>query len=107
MRSWVSIRASTALSESLPRLLGAPGTTHTGCKFHSPYPPTIERSAGPEQAVSRVPQSGQDIPLAVQLTVERGGIDRDLGMSGEHRAHALGSGHQAHEAHVLDPPVPE
>src|SRR5256885_6421654 len=56
---------------------------------------------GAEQAIARVPQPGQDVAVLVELAVERGGEDGDIGVGLEHAPHALGRGDEAEEADAL------
>src|SRR5688500_3506291 len=54
------------------------------------------RSAvGAEDAVARVAQAGADVAVAVELAVERGGDDRDLGMGLAQGRDTLRRGHEA------------
>src|SRR5687768_1025175 len=69
--------------------------------------PVRVRSAGPEEAVARVAEAGKDVALVVQLAVERGGEDGDVGVHLEHAGDALGRGHDAEEADAARAGLPE
>src|SRR6266545_5003436 len=58
-------------------------------------------SARAEQAVARVPQAGEDVALVVELAVQGGGVDGDVGVGVEHGAHARGGRDEAQEANPL------
>src|SRR2546430_14214838 len=56
---------------------------------------------GAEEAIARIPQSRQDVAAVVELAVERGGEDGDVGVGLEHAAHALGRRDETQEADAL------
>src|SRR3954469_20666847 len=70
--------------------------------------PSAERSAlaggCAEDAVARVAEAGADVAVGVELAVQRGRPDRDVGMAGVDRLDALGSADQADEPQGAGPP---
>ena len=50
-----------------------------------------------EEPVAGVAEAGQDVPVLVQLAVERGGEDGDVGVRGVQAPDALGGGDQEAE----------
>src|SRR3989441_5481235 len=56
---------------------------------------------GAEQAIARVPQPRQDVAVVIELAVERGGEDGDVGVGLEQVTHAVGRGDEAEEADAL------
>src|SRR5256886_6133395 len=56
---------------------------------------------GAEQPIARIPQPRQDVAAVVELAVERGGEDGDVGVGLEHAAHALGRRDETQEADAL------
>src|SRR6267143_5421826 len=63
--------------------------------------PTTGGLSGTEQAIARVPEPRQDVAVVVELAVERGGEDGDVGVGFEHATHALGRRDEAEEADAL------
>src|SRR5688572_5169158 len=57
-------------------------------------------NSGPENAVPRFAQTGQDVTLLVELAVDGRAVDRDLRVVLVQRGDALGGGHEAHELHA-------
>src|SRR6266550_542180 len=57
--------------------------------------------SGAEQPIAPVCQPRQDVAVVVELAVERGGEDGDVGVGLEHAPHALGRGDEAEEADPL------
>src|SRR4051812_26880310 len=53
---------------------------------------------GAEQPIAGVTEAGQNIAQPIELTVERSGEDRHVGMSLQHALDALGRGHDGKEA---------
>src|SRR5437899_13104462 len=54
-----------------------------------------------EQASAGIAGTGQDVAVVVELAVERGGEDGDVGVGLEHAAHALGRRDETQEADAL------
>src|SRR2546427_4635329 len=54
-----------------------------------------------EQAIAGIPEPRQDVAVVVELAVERGGEDGDVGVGLEHAAHALRRRHETQEADAL------
>src|SRR2546428_6149053 len=54
-----------------------------------------------EQAIAGIPEPRQDVAVVVELAVERGGEDGDVGVGLEHATHALGRRDEAEEADTL------
>lgn len=52
-------------------------------------------SARTEQAITRVAQAREDVPMFVESPVKRGAVDRDIGMRGVDTLHTFRSGDQA------------
>ena len=52
---------------------------------------------GAENTVTRVAQAGHDVAVAVELAVDGGGVNGDIGVRGLQRGHAFGAGQQADE----------
>src|SRR3546814_1154500 len=63
-----------------------------------PSSPTACRLLRPEDAVAGVAQAGHDVALVVQLLVDRGGEDGDVGVGAAQLGDALRGGDQADEA---------
>src|SRR5216110_1122494 len=57
--------------------------------------------SGAEQAIAGIPEPRQDVTVVVELAVERGGEDGDVGVGLEHATHALGRRDEAKEADAL------
>src|SRR5256884_4066985 len=57
--------------------------------------------SGAEQAIAGIPEPRQDVTVVVELAVERGGEDGDVGVGLEHATHALGRGDEAEEPDAL------
>src|SRR5204862_3742666 len=57
--------------------------------------------SGAEQAIAGIPEPRQDVTVVVELAVERGGEDGDVGVGLEHAAHALGRRDETQEADAL------
>src|SRR5688500_9870536 len=56
------------------------------------------RSASAEEAVARVAEAGSDVPVLVQLPVERRGENLHVRVLVQHLADPFGRRHQTHEA---------
>src|SRR5437899_6719012 len=54
-----------------------------------------------EQASAGIAGTGQDVAVVIELAVERGGEDGDVGVGLEHATHALGRGDEAEEPDAL------
>src|SRR5437899_3764880 len=54
-----------------------------------------------EQASAGIAGTGQDVAVVVELAVQRGGEDGDVGVGLEHATHAFGRRDQAEEADAL------
>src|SRR5438094_4421920 len=63
--------------------------------------------SGAEQAIAGIPEPRQDVTVVVELAVERGGEDGDVGVGLEHAAHALGRRDETQEADALGASVLE
>src|SRR2546422_3690382 len=58
---------------------------------------------GPEQPVPGVAQPGEDVALGIELPIERGGVDGDVGVGGEHRPPPFRGGDETEKADTLRP----
>src|SRR5437879_2356598 len=65
--------------------------------LNADYPP----ESSSKNPIPRITKSGKDIAFAVELTIDRGGEDRDFRMLAMNRRDAFGRGHEAHELHAL------
>src|SRR3954469_14923778 len=57
----------------------------------------VRRLFGAENAVASVSEAGPDVAVFVELTVNRSGINRHIGMGRLHGGDAFRTGQQAHE----------
>lgn len=55
----------------------------------------------PEYPVTGVPEPGEDVAVVVQLPVEGGGVDRDIGMGGGQGGYPFRGGDQTEELDAL------
>jgi hypothetical protein len=54
-------------------------------------------SAGPEQPIARISESGKDIPNGIELAIESRSDDRDIGVGFTQATYSLGRGHETEE----------
>ena len=59
------------------------------------------RSPGSEEAIAGVAEPGKDVTVLIELSIECGADDRDVGMCVVDARHAGGSGDDTEEANTL------
>jgi hypothetical protein len=63
----------------------------------------VPASPGSEEPVAGIAEPGQDVALGVELAIERGAIDDDIGMSDGQATYPFGSRDKAEEANASRP----